>query len=128
MNDTEVLTEAARLLRERAAAAPPGRWYSQGVDPRMGAGFRRYEVETAARIPGARILLRPSQSFSHWDVGHVAGLDPDVAVKLAELFETEAQKTETFGHPAWDDGHRPRIGGPDLRVVAVARTYLRDLV
>ena len=136
MNDHEALTEAARLLRQWAEPlTDAGRWVADGgggVD--MATGERdNYTVGPADRyrVP---MDLPPQKTMAVIGWGrkkgtprarHIAGLDPAVAVALAELFEAQARIPN--GLACAPGTGRPALSiGPDPVVVSVARTYLRD--
>lgn len=119
MNDREALLAAARLLRERAAGAPPGRWYSHGIEPHMDGSHDYYQVETAADISGSPVVLRTPPPYRAWDMEHAAGMDPPVALALADLFEEYATR--------FPDRTADQHGDVAKKLIATARTYLRDL-
>lgn len=85
---------AAVLLRKRAKAATPGRWWPLAAE---------HEAETPVSL-----------SRDGSDAEHVAALDPDVAVALADLLDFAATHQIGFTPLARE------------RVDAVVSAYLRD--
>lgn len=136
MNDHEVLREAARLLRLYAEPLTElGRWIVDGgggVD--MATGERdSYTVGPVDRYP-VPTDLPPQRTMAVIGWGrkrgtprarHIAGLDPAVAVALAELFEAHARIPNGIAC-APGTGRPSQYIGPSPAVVAVARAYLRE--
>lgn len=119
MNDQEALTQAALALRERAEQATGGRWGVHGIGMLMDGTSNYYVIETDLPTgpPKVASVLTGGQP-GHWNSRHIAGLDPAVALALAELFEEYANQFPN---------RTPDQHGPVARkLIALARTYLRD--
>lgn len=105
------MRKAASLMRHRADAASPGPWFAAtgagkvpvvGTTPKAGMGGKAVAVTGA---PG---------ELGSADAQHVAGMDPTVAVALADWLEYTARAATARGtHQAMG--------------LAVARAYLGEL-
>lgn len=135
MNDQEALLEAARLLRERVSKLPPERWHAEGnPDLHMDGTHGAYDI--VAEVPDRNASDLPPRGIMAvvgWGHGlgwhrseHIAALDPAVALSMAELFEAVAKIPRGMACRPGDPDFTPVMIGPDPKVVALARTYLRD--
>jgi hypothetical protein len=126
MNDHEALRAAAAALRERAGNATGGRWGVHGIGMHMDGTSDYYVIETdlTAGTPKIASLMAGARP-GYWNSRHIAGLDPTVALLLADLIESHAEIP--YGMGCAPGTGRPPIGvGPSPMVIAIARAYLRE--
>lgn len=119
MTEIETLREAARLMRERAEAATSGRWYRDAY------------AEVRAPL-GPVVSHDEGVAVNEPDAGHIAGMDP--AVALAVSWGLDAAARDLWAHgplcthceqgcERCDD----ELWMPHVRcALTIARTYLRD--
>jgi hypothetical protein len=124
----ELLREAAALMRERAEAATPGPWHpaTTGVE----CGDHWSVIEYPAMNPVARV---PSDDGSNDDqrepdARHIASWHPAVALAVADVLDSLAQRAEDIcdATPTVEFGNR--VAEQNLtgyaEAATVARAYL----
>lgn len=111
MTPVEELREASRLMRERATAATGGRWNVDGFGTRLPLVWADYDYDGGGSVADA---------LADDDATHIAGMDPTVAIAVADWLEWEAKRPEAEHESGYS------TGGPRLEALAVARTYLRS--
>lgn len=110
-DDVDLLRRAAKLVRETAEAATPGRWRSE----QMGSeGSTVYNDGTTLRDT-RRIARTPE--FADGD--HVALFDPAVALAVADWLDALIYSYESFG-PDYEISAHPQA-------LALACAILREL-
>lgn len=101
MVNSELLREASALMRHNASIATPGTWKLWGMLV-MADQDGTSNVDTAVEV--AHTLHRDEDNKPRtWDAKHIAGMQPSVALAVAEWLRTEAI--------AWDhdyDSHETR--------------------
>jgi hypothetical protein len=116
MTPAEELRAAARMIRERAEAATPGRWYATEEDVLTDGG-------DALHWAGACVA-----NSSGADGRHIASWSPPVALAVADLLELEAKIAESITRlrdliPP-EPGEGPGLAPLNEAIDAVARAYL----
>ncbi|MFF0822508.1 hypothetical protein ACFYUR_19265 [Micromonospora haikouensis] len=120
MMDLEPLREAARMIRERAAAATPGPWQATDnlcID--APAGYRGRVVASVGAHEGGW----PSTA----DAQHIASWNPIVALAVADWLDAEANLHDSAAQAGDEvpEGWSLRILSSTLQqAVTVARAYL----
>jgi hypothetical protein len=115
LTDTQVLREAARLMRERAQAATSGPWYIADCEmyPRWILAERHndYSQEVAKAYEEDDF----SDSIRDEDWEHMVPMgSPPIALAVADLLDAEAAAAEAYNHG--DVYNREAL--------AIARAYL----
>jgi hypothetical protein len=114
----ETLRKAAALMRERAEKATPGPWVPRGEGPdcwfvcSVTHGLVSTGVHEDPAVSDLVLTERDQR-----DAEHMAGMDPIVAVVVAEWLAAEARMTDLRGNSS--EGHA-------FLAVTVARAYLRE--
>lgn len=124
----DVLRRAADLLRTRAAdvreVAKPGRWHRHDT-------LHAEPYVHAAKHPATGHIAAPGHGMPDYGAAvaeHVAALDPDVALVLADLLHGEAVNVWAHGAPCAEPCDHDDLCESGRRALAVARTYLREPV
>lgn len=118
MSDASILREAAALMRERALAATPERWMTDGpwwVDP-PGEPISETTVECRTGVttyPGRHLIVAGGWETRDEDMQHIASWHPAVALAVADWLDHEADMAD-----GWEYIHPSAL--------AVARAYLRS--
>lgn len=117
MTPAEEIRSAAKLMRERAAAATPAPWFPRG-DGDWYVCSEAYGLVTTGihDEPGGGHLVMVERD--HRDAEHIASWHPIVALAVADALDNEAGAAELLG------GDADAINLPDERILKVARAYL----
>lgn len=123
MTPAEELREAARLMRERAEAATPGRWDADG-DERgdvYNPGVHNYPPDGTDPVWVAE--CGPVEGRGYQDAEHIAGWHPVVALLVADWIDCHGRDLASAG------GDMRFVAGCDSpgdvqMALTVARTYL----
>ncbi len=115
----ELLRRAAKLMREGARAATPGPWevpYDRSRFITTAAPIAVDEADWGAEGHDTLAIgtLQDTRAWRYADVRHIAGMDPTVALAVADLLDHEARAP---GYSQMPDDH------PDA---VLARTYLGE--
>lgn len=117
MTEIETLREAARLMRERAEAATSGRWVDEYSSEAGNCVIPDDAQSTREHVARTQLFC------AVYDAKHIAGMDPAVALAVADWLEDTAA---TPGLEIWSKGDRGHLRKLIHAALAVARTYLRE--
>ena len=122
------LRQASSLMRERAKAATPGRWRYNPDKHFREDGTCRFSEAVFTGPPGKEAIAvaitgETDDPQSMADAEHIAGMQPAVALAVADWLETEASDYDDLDvstqHFLAGD-----TGGDPAPEIAVARAYL----
>lgn len=107
MTEIETLREAARLMRERAESATSGRWVDEYSSEAGNCVIPDDAQSTREHVARTQLFC------AVYDAKHIAGMDPAVALAVADWLDHAVARVRTGQ-------------AMDYFALVVARTYLRE--